>query len=304
MSSDGALTPVHHQPGTDLSALKTLVEVSLGLSTLASGSAHSREGTPAAAAPGATRFDPGLSVVVIGMRGVGKVRPPSFLPARVRVLTESMQTTLGIIIATYLSRPFIDADRVFERVFGSSIAALVQAHGWAYFREREAHVLQQLLRAKGRGQVIVLGGGVVETASNRELLREHTRNGGVVMHVSRPMEDVFQYLLRQGTKSTWAAFEEEGRVSASASTGCGCVARADADQSGAGDQFGTAGWRGTSRARTCRSSRSRGRARRARRRRSRSSTSSRPSSGSSARPSASRPRSSRSASWAALRRSC
>lgn len=116
-------------------------------------------------------------------------------------------------MATYLSRPFIDADRLFERLFSVTVRDMVLEKGWDYFRDRETAVLQQLLRVQGKGHVIVLGGGVVEREANRALLSEYARNKGPVINVTRQMSDVFAYLHRQATKSTWATFEEEGRAS-------------------------------------------------------------------------------------------
>ncbi|KAL8281435.1 hypothetical protein RQP46_006119 [Phenoliferia psychrophenolica] len=203
----GASTPLNPKPaGAEFSALKTLVEVSLGLSSLPQDPEAPSRGDRAVSAPpppprqlgpaggGAhSRFNPDASIVVIGMRGGGK-------------------TTLGVIMATYLSRPFIDADRLLERLFSITVRDMVLEKGWDYFRDREAAVLQQLLRVQGTGHVIVLGGGVVERESNRLLLSEYARTRGPVINVSRQMADVFAYSHRSATKSTWAAFDEEGRV--------------------------------------------------------------------------------------------
>ncbi|KAL8279413.1 hypothetical protein RQP46_008225 [Phenoliferia psychrophenolica] len=203
----GASTPLNTKPaGAEFSALKTLVEVSLGLSSLVqdaepsvaapSPSRGDRAVSAPAPAPGGgvhARFNPNASIIVIGMRGVGK-------------------TTLGVIMATYLSRPFIDADRLLERLFSVTVRDMVIEKGWDYFRDRETAVLQQLLRVQGQGHVIVLGGGVVERESNRLLLSEYARTQGPVINVSRQMGDVLAYLHRQATKSTWATFEEEGRT--------------------------------------------------------------------------------------------
>lgn len=218
-ASTGASTPRQEgESGVEFSALKTLVEVSLGLSTATAApgvsSPHLRERTPS---PGGPRFDPNATIIVIGMRGVGKVSLHFTRLVCLRRIADGRtgQTTLGIIIATYLARPFVDADRLYERLFSVGIKDSVLESGWDLFRQRETAILEQLLRVQRRGQVIVLGGGVVESPANRELLRAYAASRGPVIHVSRPMEEVFAYLQRQGTKSTWAAFEEEGRVSAS-----------------------------------------------------------------------------------------
>ena len=72
-SGTGASTPHNANPaGVEFSALKTLVEVSLGLSSLVEVGGLSRAERSASPGSGA-RFDPKASIVVIGMRGVGKV---------------------------------------------------------------------------------------------------------------------------------------------------------------------------------------------------------------------------------------
>jgi pentafunctional AROM polypeptide len=127
------------------------------------------------------------------MRGVGK-------------------TTLGLIASTFLSRDFLDADRLFEQVFRCSVKDLVAEKGFAYFRDRESALLEQLLTVYGEGKVIVLGGGVVEREDNRRRLQEYARTRGPVIHVERDLEDVFAYLHNPNAKSTWATLEEGYRT--------------------------------------------------------------------------------------------
>lgn len=127
------------------------------------------------------------------MRGVGK-------------------TTLGLIASTFLSRDLIDADRLFEQVFRCSLKDLVAAKGFAYFRERESALLEQLLTVHGEGKVIVLGGGVVEREENRRRLLEYASTRGPVIHVERDLDEVFAYLHNSNTKSTWTTLEEGYRA--------------------------------------------------------------------------------------------
>ncbi|KAM0753959.1 SKI-domain-containing protein [Meredithblackwellia eburnea MCA 4105] len=189
-------------PPAEFSALKTLVEVSLGLNqneqssrTTASPSKLSHSSSLAPPLNGSesdgngTGFDREASILLIGMRGVGK-------------------TTLGLMLATYLNRPFIDADRVFERIFSTTIKDVIPKHGWEYFRNGESAILKNLLRMQGKGAVIALGGGVVELEENRALLMEWSRMRKPCIHVCRNFGDVVSYLHRQGTKSTWAPFVE------------------------------------------------------------------------------------------------
>ncbi|OGP69182.1 MAG: hypothetical protein A2Z73_02275 [Deltaproteobacteria bacterium RBG_13_60_28] len=108
----------------------------------------------------AGEFPPGLSrernLVLIGYRATGK-------------------TAVGALLARKLARPFLDLDQVLEEDAGQSITALVEAKGWAEFRQREKELVARYGRA--RGQVLATGGGVVLDSENVEILRE---NGVVV----------------------------------------------------------------------------------------------------------------------------
>lgn len=98
-------------------------------------------------------------IALVGMRGAGK-------------------STLGRALADHLDARFVDADEVFEQQHGS-IASFVDRHSWATFRELELDVLDASLEA---GAVIATGGGVVETAAARRLLRARAH----VVYVEAP----------------------------------------------------------------------------------------------------------------------
>jgi 5-deoxy-5-amino-3-dehydroquinate synthase len=90
-------------------------------------------------------------VVLVGLMGVGK-------------------TTIGKRIATRLGMPFVDGDAELERRSGQSVRELFTIEGEEGFRQREAEVLDDLLRAE-QPTVIAAGGGVVVRPENRERLR-------------------------------------------------------------------------------------------------------------------------------------
>ncbi|KAI0746279.1 Pentafunctional AroM protein [Daedaleopsis nitida] len=128
----------------------------------------------ASASSRAADESPQASVVLIGMRGSGK-------------------TYIGELAASTLGWQFVDADAVFEQKHPLGVRQFVQQHGWPAFRAAETEVLQELLAQKGQGHVISLGGGIVETPSARDILKEYVKIGPVV-HIVREIDEVITYL--------------------------------------------------------------------------------------------------------------
>lgn len=91
-----------------------------------------------------------MVVVLVGFMGAGK-------------------TTAGSIIAERLGLPFADSDVVIEQRHGRSIRDIFVTNGEAYFRELEHVTIADLVR--GGDAVISLGGGAVEEARTRAILR-------------------------------------------------------------------------------------------------------------------------------------
>lgn len=87
-------------------------------------------------------------VAVVGMRGAGK-------------------STFARAFAEHSGVEAFDGDVAFTAAHGP-IAPFVQAHGWPAFRAEEARLADALLQP---GRVVALGGGAIETAAVRELLR-------------------------------------------------------------------------------------------------------------------------------------
>ncbi|KAJ7928505.1 type I 3-dehydroquinase-domain-containing protein [Mycena leptocephala] len=120
------------------------------------------------------RYSRKASIVLIGMRGVGK-------------------TTLATIAAKALGWELLDTDTVFEHQYHTSIADFVTSRGWDAFRQIESDILHDMLRTNLTGKVIACGGGVVELERNRSLLQAF-RSHGLVIHVLREKDAVLTYI--------------------------------------------------------------------------------------------------------------
>ncbi|MDF0645553.1 MAG: shikimate kinase [Nitrospira sp.] len=94
-----------------------------------------------------------MNIVLIGYRGVGK-------------------SSVGRILAAQLNRQLISTDAEIVRRAKQTIPAIVEQHGWEYFRDRESDVCRDL--AGRDGLIIDTGGGAVLRPHNVEILR---RNG-------------------------------------------------------------------------------------------------------------------------------
>lgn len=93
-------------------------------------------------------------LTLIGYRGTGK-------------------STVAASLAGRLGCDWQDADAVLEQRLGCSISALVQERGEPAFRDAEAEMLVELLRAPDG--ILATGGGVVLRPANRALLRTRGR---------------------------------------------------------------------------------------------------------------------------------
>jgi len=94
------------------------------------------------------------AIVLVGYRGAGK-------------------STLGRLLAHRRGLAFIDLDEELVAWRGASISRLFEEHGEARFREWETELLARTLPAPDH--VLAAGGGVVESAANRRLLRTQAR---------------------------------------------------------------------------------------------------------------------------------
>lgn len=85
----------------------------------------------------------------------------------------SGKTAVGKALAEKLVMPFVDADRRLVLEAGVSIAEMVAARGWDYFRRIEKEVLKSLCALDAH--VIATGGGVVLDAENVSAMKKAGR---------------------------------------------------------------------------------------------------------------------------------
>ena len=124
---------------------------------------------------------PGHSIFIIGMRGAGK-------------------TTAGGWAAQCLDWPFIDLDVYLEQTTGMQISELIHSRGWDGFRDVELDILKRAIEDKPRGYIFACGGGVVETAEARQLLKHFCQSGGIVLLVHREIDEIINYLQTDKTR--------------------------------------------------------------------------------------------------------
>ena len=104
---------------------------------------------------GAGRPDPSRSgrIALIGLRGAGK-------------------STLGRLLAEELGIPFVELNRVIERLAGCEVHEIHSLYGSAAYRRYEHRALEETVAAFPKA-VIATGGGLVSEASTLNLLLAH-----------------------------------------------------------------------------------------------------------------------------------
>ncbi|MCX7823719.1 MAG: shikimate kinase [Syntrophobacterales bacterium] len=92
------------------------------------------------------------SIAIIGYRATGK-------------------TTVGKVVARELGWTFLDMDDLLIQRFGMTISQWVSINGWEAFRNKETELLREC--ATMERVVLATGGGVIERAENRKVLKEN-----------------------------------------------------------------------------------------------------------------------------------
>ncbi|MBI3072683.1 MAG: dephospho-CoA kinase [Deltaproteobacteria bacterium] len=112
----------------------------------------------------------------------------------------SGKSTVGAALAKSMGMPFIDLDRVTEKLLGETIAASIQTRGETAFREVESRALKNVIGAPAG--VVALGGGTLLAPSNRALARSRgvivTLNVSEAIAVRRVAGGVARPLFREG----------------------------------------------------------------------------------------------------------
>jgi XRE family aerobic/anaerobic benzoate catabolism transcriptional regulator len=94
-------------------------------------------------------------IALIGLRGAGK-------------------TTLGRMLATTLSVPFIELDQEIERELGLPLSEIFTLYGQARYRRTERRCLERVLAEHERA-VLAVGGGIVSEEDTFQFLLQHCR---------------------------------------------------------------------------------------------------------------------------------
>ena len=106
----------------------------------------------------------------------------------------SGKSTVGPLLAERLGWRFIDADDVIVAETGMAIAEFFARHGEAAFRQRERETIARL--AGEDALVLALGGGAIEDAQTRALLRNGP--GTLLVHLEVTAGDGAGALRRDG----------------------------------------------------------------------------------------------------------
>ena len=118
-------------------------------------------------------FDPHVSIVLIGVRGVGK-------------------STLGVLAATAYKRRLIDFERIFLESTGKSTVSFRKENGAAKFQERHREVLRSTLESRRSKCVIICNFSDLENHGSA-LLQEYAETHPVI-HVSRDISGIRSHL--------------------------------------------------------------------------------------------------------------
>jgi len=110
---------------------------------------------------------PSRNIYLVGLMGAGK-------------------TTIGKLLAKRLDKTFVDADHELEARTGVRIPVIFEIEGETGFRQREARVLEELVRLDD--VVLATGGGVVLHPDNRALLVSH----GLVIYLRAQPHDLWR----------------------------------------------------------------------------------------------------------------
>lgn len=83
------------------------------------------------------------------------------------------KTSVGEVLAHQLGWRFVDTDQKVVETAGVSIAQMVEAHGWPFFRELEGQALVSL--STGDRQVVATGGGIILDERNISTMKQSGR---------------------------------------------------------------------------------------------------------------------------------
>nr|WP_316656541.1 shikimate kinase [uncultured Gellertiella sp.] len=115
------------------------------------------------------------NLILVGLMGAGK-------------------SSVGRILATQLSIPFIDTDAEIERVSRMTIAELFAAYGEQEFRALESRVIKRILRTGPR--VVSTGGG----AFINDRTRRFIKRGGLSLWLKADLDVLWERVNKRDTR--------------------------------------------------------------------------------------------------------
>jgi len=118
------------------------------------------------------------------------------------------KTTVGRAVARRLERPFFDSDHEIEARTGARIPVIFELEGETGFREREAHMIDEL--SAREGIVLATGGGAVLRAENRAALKER----GFVVYLRAHPHDLWLRTRRDKNRPLLQTEDPKGRLEA------------------------------------------------------------------------------------------
>lgn len=130
----------------------------------------------------------GRTVALVGMMGAGK-------------------SSVGRRLAQAMELPFIDADSEIEAAAGGmTISEIFATKGEAYFRDREARVLERLL--SGGPQILATGGGAWMNPETRRRIAE----AGVSVWLKADADVLFRRVRKRGGRPLLASSDPEATL--------------------------------------------------------------------------------------------
>lgn len=130
------------------------------------------------------------NIYLVGMSGAGK-------------------TSIGRLLSEELSMKYIDLDSYIEEEAGCKISKIFEEDGEEAFRKLETEALYKV--SDLGNTVISLGGGIIQNAVNRTLLKSKNR----VLYIERSCEDIIKNvdfkdrpLLKEDSKKVYSQFEK------------------------------------------------------------------------------------------------
>jgi shikimate kinase len=115
------------------------------------------------------------------------------------------KTKIGSILASRLSRTFIDTDNMIEAREGRPISRIFSEDGETYFRDLEHEYIREICNLTG--SVVALGGGAVVESRNLELLCHN----GVLVCIQATVDTILSRTDRRNDRPLLSGLDREAK---------------------------------------------------------------------------------------------